>query len=65
MAFYIDDVYIISYARTPIGAFLGRLSEFSATELGAAAIKGLISLSFNYNVFQCSYFRQGSLIKSK
>jgi acetyl-CoA C-acetyltransferase len=32
-----DPVVISSYARTPIGGFLGRLSSLSATALGAAA----------------------------
>lgn len=34
------EVYIISAVRTPIGSFGGSLKEFSATQLGAAAIKG-------------------------
>jgi acetyl-CoA C-acetyltransferase len=33
-----DPIVISSYARTPIGSFLGRLSGASATELGAAAV---------------------------
>lgn len=33
------EVYIISVKRTPIGGFLGNLSGFSATQLGAIAIK--------------------------
>lgn len=33
------EVFIVSAKRTPIGAFLGSLSSFSATELGALAIK--------------------------
>lgn len=37
------DVYIISAVRTPIGSFGGSLSTVSATQLGAAAIKGAIS----------------------
>jgi len=32
-----DPIVISSYARTPIGGFLGRLSGLRATELGAAA----------------------------
>ena len=36
------EAYIISAARTPIGSFGGALSAFSATELGAMAIKGAI-----------------------
>lgn len=34
-----NDVYIIAAQRTPIGGFLGNLSGFSATQLGAIAIK--------------------------
>lgn len=34
-----NEVYIIAAKRTPIGSFLGNLSEFSATQLGAIAIK--------------------------
>ena len=33
-------VVIVSMARTPIGSFMGGLSSVSATDLGAAAIKG-------------------------
>jgi acetyl-CoA C-acetyltransferase len=33
------EVYIVSAVRTPIGAFGGALSSFSATQLGAVAIK--------------------------
>lgn len=35
------DVCILSAARTPMGAFLGSLSSFSATDLGGIAIKGV------------------------
>ncbi|MES2767488.1 MAG: thiolase family protein [Bacteroidota bacterium] len=35
--------YIISAARTPIGAFMGTLSELSAPQLGSIAIKEAIS----------------------
>jgi len=37
-----NEVYIISAVRTPIGSFGGSLSEVSATKLGAVAIKGAI-----------------------
>jgi acetyl-CoA C-acetyltransferase len=36
------EVYIVSAVRTPIGSFNGVLSSLSATQLGAAAIKGAI-----------------------
>lgn len=37
--------YIISAARTPIGSLLGSLSEFSAPQLGAIAIKAALERS--------------------
>ena len=40
-----NKTVILSYARTPFGAFLGKLSKLSASYLGAAAIKGAISRS--------------------
>ena len=36
------EVYIISAVRTPIGSFGGSLKGFSATQLGALAIKGAL-----------------------
>jgi acetyl-CoA C-acetyltransferase len=36
-------VYIVSGARTPIGAYLGSLSSITAPHLGAIAIKGALS----------------------
>ncbi|MCI9845494.1 acetyl-CoA C-acyltransferase [Flavobacterium pectinovorum] len=37
------EVFIIAAKRTPIGGFLGNFAEVSATELGAAAIKGVLN----------------------
>ena len=37
------EVYIISAVRTPMGSFGGSLKSLSATQLGAAAIKGAIA----------------------
>jgi len=37
-----QEVYIISAVRTPIGSFGGSLKALSATQLGAAAIKGAL-----------------------
>jgi acetyl-CoA C-acetyltransferase len=37
------EVYIISAVRTPIGSFGGSLKDFSATQLGAIAIKGAVT----------------------
>jgi acetyl-CoA C-acetyltransferase len=39
----LPPVYIVSAARTPIGAFLGSLSSVPATRLGATAIAGALS----------------------
>jgi acetyl-CoA C-acetyltransferase len=36
------EVYIVSAVRTPIGSFGGSLKEFSATQLGAIAIKAAV-----------------------
>lgn len=36
------EVYIISAVRTPLGSFGGSLKDFSATQLGAIAIKGAV-----------------------
>ncbi len=38
----LQEVYIVSAVRTPIGSFGGTLKSFSATQLGAIAIKGAI-----------------------
>ncbi len=42
MATATDPVVILSYARTPMGSFQGALSGASATELGAAAVRGAV-----------------------
>jgi acetyl-CoA C-acetyltransferase len=39
---FLEGVYIVSAARTPIGAFLGSLAEVPAPRLGAVAIRGAI-----------------------
>jgi acetyl-CoA C-acetyltransferase len=39
----LKGVVIASYSRTPIGSFLGSLSNLSATDLGSHAIKSAIS----------------------
>lgn len=36
------EVFIVSFARTPVGAFGGSLSSFTATQLGSFAIKGAL-----------------------
>jgi acetyl-CoA C-acetyltransferase len=37
-----DPIVILSYARTPMGAFQGQLASVPATELGAEAVKAAI-----------------------
>src|SRR5699024_9519357 len=37
------EIVIVSAARTPIGSFLGNLSQISATKLGSIAIKGALA----------------------
>ena len=37
------EVFIVSAARTPVGAFLGSLAERSAPQLGAAALSAALS----------------------
>jgi acetyl-CoA C-acetyltransferase len=39
---YMKEVYIISAVRTPLGSFGGALKDFSATKLGAIAIKAAL-----------------------
>jgi len=44
------DVYIVAAKRTPIGAFMGKLSNFQASDLGGIAIKGALdSIKLNPN----------------
>jgi acetyl-CoA C-acetyltransferase len=40
-----NEVYILSAVRTPIGSFGGSLKDLTATQLGAAAIKGALEKS--------------------
>ncbi|MGB7374512.1 thiolase family protein [Pontixanthobacter sp.] len=37
-----DPIVILSYARTPMGSMQGALSDISATDLGAAAVKAAV-----------------------
>jgi acetyl-CoA C-acetyltransferase len=43
MAQTLPPVFIVSAARTPIGAFLGSLASVRAPDLGATAIKGALA----------------------
>jgi acetyl-CoA C-acetyltransferase len=38
-----DDVYILSFARTPIGSFGGKLAHLTAVQLGAIAVKAAVA----------------------
>ena len=38
-----EEVYVISAVRTPLGSFGGSLSSFTAIELGALAITGALT----------------------
>ena len=40
--FQLQDVYIVSAVRTPVGSFLGSLASQPATQLGAVALKGAV-----------------------
>jgi acetyl-CoA C-acetyltransferase len=37
-----DPIVVLSYARTPMGAFQGQLSPVAATELGATAVRAAV-----------------------
>src|SRR5579885_2853411 len=39
MEFYMEEVVIVSGVRTPVGRFQGALSDLSATQLGAIAVR--------------------------
>ena len=43
-----QETYILSYSRTPIGSFMGSLSSVPATELGSISIKSTIE-KINFN----------------
>ena len=36
------DVFIVAAKRTPIGGYMGKLSSFTAPELGAISLKGAL-----------------------
>lgn len=38
----LNEVFIVSATRTPIGSFRGTLSSLSATQLGAVAIESAV-----------------------
>jgi len=44
----LSSVYIVAAKRTAIGSFLGKISNFTAPQLGGFAIKGALE-SINLN----------------
>ncbi len=58
-----NEVYVLSAVRTPIGSFGGTLKSFSATQLGAFAIKGAIEKS-GINSDQVNEVIMGSVIQA-
>jgi len=58
-----QSVYIVSAVRTPMGSFGGSLAGISATQLGAAAIRGAISkIQLDPNLVQAVYM--GNVVSS-
>lgn len=58
-----QSVYIVSAVRTPMGSFGGSLAGVSATQLGAAAIRGAISkIQLDPNLVQAVYM--GNVVSS-
>lgn len=57
------EVVIVSAVRTPIGSFGGSLKGFSATQLGAAAIKGAVEKA-GIDAAQVSDVLMGCVIQS-
>ena len=58
-----QEVYILSAVRTPIGSFGGSLKDLSATQLGAIAIKGALEKS-GLKAEQIEDVLMGSVIQS-
>ncbi|GJM61583.1 acetyl-CoA C-acyltransferase [Persicobacter diffluens] len=55
------DVFIVSVARSPMGSFMGKLSGFSATELGAHAVKSALD-KLPQNAFQPDEIFMGNVV---
>ena len=56
-------VYLVSAVRTPIGSFGGALKDFSATQLGAIAIKGALKKG-NINVNDIDEVLMGCVLQA-
>lgn len=57
------EVFIVSVARTPVGSFGGALAGFSATQLGAIAIKGALQKA-NVNPEQVQEVYMGNVMSA-
>ncbi|HEX7413214.1 MAG TPA: acetyl-CoA C-acyltransferase [Bacteroidia bacterium] len=58
-----QEVYIVSAVRTPIGSFNGTLSSVSATKLGATAIKGALD-KIKLNPAEVQQVYMGSVLQA-
>ncbi len=58
-----NDVYIVSAVRTPIGSFMGSLASVSAPKLGAAAISGAIK-KINLNPSEVNEVIMGCVLQA-
>lgn len=58
-----EEVFIISAVRTPIGSFGGSLAGFTATQLGSIAIKGALSKA-NLNASEVNEVFMGNVISA-
>ncbi|HLO55382.1 MAG TPA: acetyl-CoA C-acyltransferase [Saprospiraceae bacterium] len=58
-----EEVFIVSAKRTPIGSFLGKLSAISATELGSVAIRNACKL-LDINPFDIDSVYMGNVLSA-
>ena len=58
-----QETYILSYSRTPIGAFMGSLSSVPATELGSISIKSTIN-KINFNKSEINEIIMGNVLSA-
>ena len=58
-----QETYILSYSRTPIGAFMGSLSSVPATELGSISIKSTIE-KINFNKSKIDEVIMGNVLSA-
>jgi acetyl-CoA C-acetyltransferase len=57
-----NEVFIVAAARTPVGSFGGSLASVSATQLGAAAIKGALK-KINLSVTEVQEVLMGCVLQ--